>query len=59
MSNGCGITFQNGTLWSFDNETNRESVLILGVDNSKLSHPANQKKKLRLGQGPTFVINEK
>ena len=41
--NGYGITFENGALWSFDQETSR-SVLILGVDNSSLSHPDNQKK---------------
>ena len=52
-----GITFDSTCLWTFDNDTAR-NVIILGVDNSSSFHAEKLENKfLALGEGATFGIN--
>ena len=54
---GYEITFASAGSWSFDNDFAR-NIIIFGVDNSSSSYFDNRRNNfLKLGEGPTYVIN--
>ena len=58
MYSGYGIIFDSAGSWIFDNDFSRNVMIIVGVDNSSLSHADKRKNDfVMLAEGPTFEIN--